>query len=96
MLVYLRRSALIYLLIFSFACSLVAPLMAQSNESFAQKHATATAVVAGAGTTYLLKRSAKYKKEHGERLTLAEKHPYLSGFGVAIITHHVLNKKHHE
>ena len=95
MTVNLLRAAVCFALVLTMAFSLVMPLFAQ-NQDFAHKHPTMTAIAAGAGTTYMLKRSAKYKKEHGEKLNFADRHPYFAGTGVALITHHVLAKKHHQ
>ena len=92
MIVRFRRTILVIALMATLACSLVLPGYAQTKENFAHRHPTATGIAAGAGTTYLLKRSAKYKREHGERPNFAERHPYLSGVGVAVVTHHVLKK----
>lgn len=55
-----------------------------------QRHPTATGAVAGIATHTALKRSAAYKKAHGQRLNFAEKHPTLSGLGVGIGTRHVI------
>jgi hypothetical protein len=94
--VSLNRLLLTAIFIVSILSVFVMPLPAQTKPNFIHRHPTATAIAAGAGTTILLKRSAKYKREHGERLNLAEKHPYLSGMGVAVVTHHVLKKHKQE
>jgi hypothetical protein len=90
--IFLRRSVLVFALIATLAISFVCPLRAQTHPNFVHRHPTATAVAAGAGTTYLLKKSAKYKREHGGHLSLAERHPYISGMGAAVVTHHMLKK----
>ena len=53
-----------------------------------QRHPTATGFAAGVATHSALKRSAAYKKAHGQRLNFAEKHPTLSGLGVGTVTRH--------
>jgi hypothetical protein len=90
--VQLRRIGLVLALAAILVGSIFAPLSAQNNPNFVQRHPTASAIAAGAGTTYYLKHRAKWKKEHGEKLNFAERHPYLSGFGVAVVTHHMIKK----
>jgi hypothetical protein len=90
-----RQVGLALVLVLTLSCSLMSPLFAQTKPNFIHRHPTATALAAGAGTTYMLKRSAHYKRMHGQHLSFAERHPYMSGMGVAVVTHHVLKKHPH-
>lgn len=57
-----------------------------------QRHPTATGAAAGVATHTMLKHSAANKKAHHQKLNFAEKHPTLSGLGVAIGTRHEIKK----
>jgi hypothetical protein len=97
MTVNLRRLGIVFALVLFCATSLLSPVFAQQSQgNLAQRHPTATAIVAGVGTTYALKRSARYKRLHGQHLNFAERHPYMSGMGVALVTHHMLKKSRKE
>lgn len=76
------------------ALSLLAPAVSAQTgypahkPNIIQRHPTATGFAAGIATHSALKRSAAYKKAHGQRLNFAERHPTMSGFGVGAVTRH--------
>jgi len=72
------------------------PTASFARQNVAQKHPTASGVVAGAATHHMLKSSAKRKKASGQKLNFAEKHPTLSAIGVGMGTHHLLKKSAHK
>ena len=69
-----------------------APAQTKHHMNWVQKHPTMTAVGAAVVTHHMLKKSAAYKKAHGQRLNFAERHPTLSAVGVGVVTHHIIKK----
>jgi di/tricarboxylate transporter len=74
----------------------LAPVQAQnkvSNEI--AKHPTITGIAAGVATTKALEHKAAWNKAHGRKLNFAERHPRLTGVGVALVTRHEIKKHMH-